>query len=106
MAAFALAKLSATSTPTNWTPDGLNCRAATDKAGASCWQTEHHDAQKFRMATWPCSAARRNSWPVSVRPDIAGSSGRCPAGKIVVPTTFDVLAGEERTSEQPAIIRR
>jgi len=24
----------------------------------------------------------------------------------VVPTTFDVLAGEERTSEQPAIIRR
>jgi hypothetical protein len=23
-----------------------------------------------------------------------------------VPTTFDVLTGEERTSEQPAIIRR
>jgi len=31
---------------------------------------------------------------------------RCPEGKIVVPTTFDALAGEERTSEQPAIIRR
>jgi hypothetical protein len=43
---------------------------------------------------------------VSVRPDTAGISGRCPEGKIVVPTTFDALAGEERTSEQPAIIRR
>ena len=27
-------------------------------------------------------------------------------GKIVVPTTSDALVGEERTSEQPAIIRR
>lgn len=25
---------------------------------------------------------------------------------MVVPTTFDALVGEERTSEQPAIIRR
>jgi hypothetical protein len=43
---------------------------------------------------------------VSVRPDTAGISCRCPEGKIVVPTAFDVLAGEDRTSEQPAIIRR
>ena len=43
---------------------------------------------------------------MSVRPDTAGISGRCPEGKIVVPTTFDALADEERTSEQPAIIRR
>jgi hypothetical protein len=38
--------------------------------------------------------------------DTAGISGRCPEGKIVVPAAFDVLTGEERTSEQPAIIRR
>ena len=43
---------------------------------------------------------------MSVRPDTAGISCRCPEGKIVVPTAFDALAGEDRTSEQPAIIRR
>src|SRR6476659_1132569 len=106
MQAFALAVLSSTSTPTNRTPDGLSCRAAADRAGASCWQTMHHDPQKLSTTTWPCSAARRNSWPVSVRPDTAGIGGRCPEGKIVVPTASDALADEERTSEQPAIIRR
>ena len=42
---------------------------------------------------------------MSVRPDTAGISCRCPEGKIVVPTAADALAGEERTSEQPAIIK-
>jgi hypothetical protein len=42
---------------------------------------------------------------VSVRPDTAGISGRCPEGKSVVPTTLDVFVGEDRTSEHPAIIR-
>ena len=43
---------------------------------------------------------------MNVRPDTAGISCRCPEGKIVAPTAFDVLVGEDRTSEQPAIIRR
>ena len=42
---------------------------------------------------------------MSVRPDTAGISGRCPEGKSVVPTKLDVFAGEDRTSEQPVIIR-
>src|SRR5580692_5691135 len=51
---LALAELSATS---KRTPDGVNCRAAAS-AGASCWQTEHHDPQKFSTITCPRSAAR------------------------------------------------
>jgi len=100
-----LAALSATSTPTKRTADGVNCRAAAARAGASCWQTVHQDPQKFSTITCPRSAARRSFPPVSVGPDTAGSAGRCPSGKTVVPTTDDELAGEageERTSEQPA----
>jgi hypothetical protein len=47
-------------------------------------------------------AARLSFPPGSVRPETAGSGGRCPAGKIAVPGMLDELAGEECTSEQPA----
>jgi hypothetical protein len=56
----------------------LSCCAATASAGASCWQTVHHDPRKFSTTTWPRSAARRSSWPVSVGPDTAGIRGCCP----------------------------
>lgn len=60
-----------------------------------------NSALSFRRQI-PRSAARLSFPPVSVRPETAGSGGRCPAGKIVVPGMLDELAEEECTSEQPA----
>src|SRR6201999_3811163 len=83
-------------------PDRVNWRAGAARAGASCWQTEHQDPQKFSTITWPRRAPRRSFPPVSVGPDTTGNAGRCLDGKIVVPTAVDEPTGDECTSEHPA----
>src|SRR6516165_3974884 len=82
---MALAELSATSTPTNRTPDARNRRAAADRTGASWWQTVHHDPQKFSTTTCPRPAARLSLPPLTSWPETRGSGGCLPAVNTVIP---------------------
>src|SRR6185437_6895388 len=105
MNARALAELSSTSTPTNRTPDGVNSRAAADSSGASWWQTEHHDPQKFSTTTCPRSARRLSFAPVTVWPDTPGKAGRWPAVNVVTPICSDAPDEVVSAAEQPATSR-